>query len=207
MKKITSFLILAAIASACQQNKSNDVVKDDGFTTDSNYIYQPVAPVDLDVKPVGVFDSSAFLKKEGAELSRRQLLFMSIDSSYSAINQIESIKNEMSSQSSAVKYSMQERNIRAKTLNQLNQLENMLSRQADEAVLANLKQHTERLKAINEKTEANTEQLHELSDKLVRAGLIMQNVTNVLTFCISKGVIKPATPISSTAADVKATAN
>lgn len=205
MKKLIITVLFVSTLFACHQNKSKDIVKDDGFTTDTNFQNQPVSPVDLDVKPIGIFDSTAFKNNEGSGLSRRQLLFMSIDSTYSAIQQIEIIKNEMSNQSSVAKYSMQERNLRAKTLNQLNQLENMLARQADEAVLANLKQHTARLQAINNKTEANTEHLHELSDKLMRAGIIMQNITNVLTFCVSKGVIKPATPIKSTAANVKST--
>lgn len=202
MKKYIMVFLLAASAAACKENKSKDIVKDDGFTTDTGAHYYPAMP-NNDVKPFGIFDSSLFVKTEGAEVSKRQLLFMSIDSTYSAINQIELLKNEMSSQS-VTRFSMQERNVRAKILNQLNILENALARRADEAVLTNLKQHTARLQAINEQTEANTERLHELSDKLVRAGLIMQNITNVLTFCISKGVIKPFTPATSTAAEVKA---
>jgi hypothetical protein len=205
MKNYALAASLLFLMAACKQNKSSDLVKDNGFTTDTSHHYYPAAPQN-NTQPFGVFDSTDFVKNKGGEASRRELLFMSIDSTYSAINQIEIIKNEMNSQA-ITRFSMQERNMRAKALNQLNILENMLARQADQAVLTNLKQHTERLRAINEKTEANTEQLHELSDKLVRAGLIMQNVTNVLTFCVSKGVIKPATPVKATAADVKAGVN
>jgi hypothetical protein len=205
MKNYVSVAAFLFLLAACKENKSSDTVKDDGFTTDTSYHYYPVAPP-VNLPAFGVFDSTDFVKNKGAEVSRRELLFMSIDSTYSAISQIEIIKNEMNGQA-VTKFSMQERNMRAKALNQLNLLENMLARQADETVLTNLKQHTDRLRAINEKTEANTEHLHELSDKLVRAGLIMQNVTNVLTFCVSKGVIKPATPVKATAADVKAGVN
>lgn len=205
MKNYALVAALLFLMAACKENKSSDIAKDDGFTTDTSYHYYPVVPPD-NIRAFGVFDSTDFVKNKGGEVSRRELLFMSIDSTYSAISQIEVIKNEMNGQA-VTKFSMQERNMRAKALNQLNLLENMLARQADETVLANLKQHTDRLRAINEKTEANTERLHELSDKLVRAGLIMQNVTNVLTFCVSKGVIKPATPVKATAADVKAGVN
>lgn len=79
-----------------------------------------------------------------------------------------------------------------------------LARQADAAVLANLKQHTAKLEEINQRTEDNTIKLHDLSDQLVRVGRIMENVTNVLTFCVSKGIIKPATPVDASAQAVKA---
>lgn len=199
-----SILLAAAIILmyACRQNSSKEMVKDDGFTTDSNWQYQPVTPGNT-VVPMGGFDSTAFIHMENNEANKRALLFLSIDSTYSAISQIEEIKNEMSKQSTAG-YLLQERNLRAKALNQLNILENMLARQADEAVLANLKKHTAALEAINKQTEHNVERLQSLSEKINKAGIILQNITNVLSFCMSKGVVKPATPVTATAASVKA---
>lgn len=202
MKQLLIPISLLMLLAACKGKNDDNSGGDDGFATDtSSHAYVPVPG--SETHSFNGFDTSFLVGAAGNVASRRQLLFMSIDSTYAAINHIETIKKEMNSQP-VTHYSMQARNLRAKALNQLNILENALARQADAALLANLKQYTARLEAINKQTEENTEHLHEMSDKLVRVGMIMQNVTNVLTFCVSKGIIKPRTPVSSTAQDVKA---
>lgn len=202
------YLLLAMFAAylGCKSGIDKNKKEGDGFTTDtSSQVYMP--PYNSNAP--GTFnglDTTLFSRENVDIAAKRQWLLLSIDSTYSAIHQIENIKNEMTTQP-ASRLTMQERNLRAKALNQLNLLENALARQADATVLANLKQYTAKLEQINDHTEKNTEKLHELSDKLVKVGLIMQNVTNVLTFCVSKGIIKPPTPKSSTPQDVKSTLN
>lgn len=198
-------LALLALVFGCT-NRSDKVKKEeDGFTTDTSLqVYVP--PFTNKPGTFNGLDTTLFSAETIDVGTKRKWLLLSIDSTYSAIRQIEIIKNEMILQPVS-KLSMQERNLRSKALNQLNLLENALTRQTDETVLAHLKQYTAKLEQINDRTEKNTERLHELSDKLVKVGLIMENVTNVLAFCVSKGIIKPTTPKSSSPQIVKSTLN
>ena len=205
MKNIFLPFMLLLLVISCKGKNDNATNQDDGFTTDTahtGYVPQPGSTLPT----FNGLDTSFLAEAKDNMASRRQLLFMSIDSTYAAIHQIEGIKKEMNDLS-VTQYSMQARNLRAKALNQLNLLENALTRQADAVLLANLKQYTSKLDEINKQTEANTENLHEMSDKLMRVGVIMQNVTNVLPLCLSKGIIKPATPKTATALEVKSATN
>lgn len=201
------YLLLATLVFClgCSDSNKKKQKEGDGFSTDTtSQVYIP-PPGD---KP-GTFNGldTSLLKGENIDVgTKRQWLLLSIDSTYAAINQIEVIKNEMILQP-VTSFTLQERNLRAKALNQLNLLENALTRQTDEAVLTHLKEYTAKLQQINQRTEDNTLHLHELSGKLMKVGLIMQNVTNVLAFCVSKGIIKPPTPSSATAGEIKSVLN
>ncbi len=184
----------------------NDSVKpgDDGFTTDTTQrgytIMPPTGP--------GTFNSpeAGFSTAEEEERKRkRELLYMGIDSTYYAIGQIELIKSEMSNQS-AVNLSASERNLKSKALQQLNLIENTLCRQVDSALLVNLKMHTQQLEKINTDINGKVERLQKLSENLAKAAQVMDRITSVLSICVGKGIIKPATPPSKTAAEVKAAA-
>ena len=204
MKKIITVLLLITMV-ACN-NKKNDTA-DDGFTTDPNagkedYTIKP----DAGTTTFNGRDSSSFTSGNDEKIKRRALIFMGIDSTYYAINQIEDIKNELSGES-AVSYSVAERNIRSKALYKLNMIENILTRRVDSALLVNLKSHTAQLDVINEKMITNTEHLQDLSEKLARATRIVDRLTTILGACISSGFIKPPTPVTSTSTDVKATVN
>lgn len=203
MDKKCLLLITFVAYLGCKNSNDTKKKEGDGFTTDtSSQVYMP--PFSSAPGTFNGFDTT-LLSGEKIDLAvQRQWLLISIDSTYSAIHQIEIIKNEMMLQPVS-KLTMQERNLRAKALNQLNLLENALARQTDEIMIANLKQYTKKLEQINERTEHNTERLHDLSDKLVKSGLIMERVTGILAFCVSKGIIKPPTPKNLTPQNVKAT--
>lgn len=201
MKFIVLFIVVAGISSCV----GDDEVKpeSDGFTTDTSTYGGIVIPQN-DPSFYG-FDSSVLKTEEGRErLEKRKLLYMGIDSTYFAINEIEKIKNEMSSQS-AVSFSVAERNLKSKALLKLNLIENTLTRQVDSALLINLKIHTSQLQKINENMAADVEHLKDISEKLGRVAKIMDRITDVLALCVSKGIIKPATPVTQSPAIIKAT--
>lgn len=198
MKVLFLFSVLFII-NACSGDNEVKTTPGDGFTTDtsnSGTLYSQ----ENDPSFFG-FDSSLLNKEEVME--KRKLLYMSIDSTYYAIHEIEKIKNEMSSQS-AVGYSVAERNLKSKALFNLNLIENTLTRQLDSSLLLNLKLHTSQLQQINDKMSTDAEHLQYLSHKLEKITMIMSRITGVLGLCVSKGIIKPPTPKSKSPEIVKA---
>jgi hypothetical protein len=131
---------------------------------------------------------------------------MSIDSSYYALNAIEGIKNDIASNSS-INLSVSERNLKSKTIQKLNAIQNLLIRQVDSVLLVNLKLHTNELAAINTSIAADVTHLKDISIKLSKVAEIMGRVTNVLTFCISRGIVKPPTPVNLKPEQVKSGVN
>lgn len=134
---------------------------------------------------------------------KRALLYAGIDSSYVAISKLDEIKNEINAEP-AVGYSAQERNVRAKSILQLNMLSNMLARRVDSSMLVNLKEHTQQLQGINDGITKNLEHLQLLTERLKRAATILERVTNILAGCVSAGMVRPAIPAGVPAAQVKA---
>ncbi len=191
-------ILLVLIFFSCKNNKDKIDISE-SFTTDTSANVYTEKP-DFNTVPFG---SGLFDEEKEEREKRRTLLFISIDSTYSAIRQIETIKREMTNQS-AINLSMVERNLKSKALLKLNLLENELARQVDSSLLLNLKLHTNQLNQINQQISLKSDHLQELSEKLARAGAIMSRVTDVLGACISKGIIKPATPPALTPAAVKA---
>jgi len=134
------------------------------------------------------------------------IVYMSIDSSYYALNAIEGVKNDIASNSS-IDLSVSERNLKSKTIQKLNAIQNLLIRQVDSVLLINLKTQTNELAAINSSIAADVGHLKNISQQLSKVSEIMGRVTNVLTFCISRGIVKPPTPINLKPAEVKSTVN
>ncbi len=197
MKRI--FILLLPVALfACNNNaeeskeKFDDMSGGDGHDTTTHVFIDPTS-----MNPIGM-DSAL----RGEVLKAREIIFIGIDSTYSAIHQIDDIKNEIGDESS-VELSTSERNIKAKAINKLNLIQNVLVRQVDSAMLVNLKQHTQQLAAINNSITNNVEHLKSISAKLDKVSAIMQRLTDVLSVCISRGLVKPPTPVNSTPAQVK----
>lgn len=191
---------------SCKGKKDKEPVSD-GFTTDTAQVYQPQKPPVAGSGNAFGYDDSLFIKDPALSEAERKrtLLYMAIDSTYAAMKEIEEIKNEMSAQS--VGLSLTERNVKAKALMQLNKIGNALTRHIDSAVLVNLKQQTEQLKLINNNLDDKVEHLQELSEKLARAGKVMERITDLLTLCVSKGIVKPATPVNKLPVQVKTNLN
>jgi hypothetical protein len=74
-------------------------------------------------------------------------------------------------------------------------------------LLVNLKLHTNELAAINTSIAADVTHLKDISIKLSKVAEIMGRVTNVLTFCISRGIVKPPTPVNLKPEQVKSGVN
>lgn len=159
------------------------------------------------VKPGGItfsgIDSSLFSNEPDERLKRRMIVYMSIDSTYYAINVIEDAKKEMSANSS-VGLSVSERNLKSKAILKLNAIQNCLSRQVDSVLLTNLKMHTDELASINKTISSDVAHLKNVSQSLSKVSETMGRVTNVLAFCISRGIIKPPTPVNVQPEQVKA---
>jgi len=203
MKKLY-YSVAVLIIFSCNNDNENSV-----RVTKPEYDTSGSANVKY-VKPGGsVFsgiDSSLFSKETDERLKRRMIVYMSIDSTYYAINAIEEVKNEMAANSS-VSLSVSERNLKSKAILKLNAIQNCLSRQVDSVLLTNLKMHTDELASINSSISGDVAHLKNVSQLLSKVSAIMGRVTNVLTFCISRGVIKPPTPINKQPDQVKSSVN
>jgi len=200
--KVLFFFIVVVFFNACSGDNEVKTKPGDGFTTDTSNSGTSYS-TENDPSFFG-FDSSLRNTEDDMERrEKRKLLYMSIDSTYFAIHEIEKIKNEMTSQS-AVGYSVAERNLKSKALLKLNLIENTLTRQLDSTLLINLKLHTSQLQQINDKMSTNAEHLRDLSHKLEKAAIIMSRLTDVLAVCIGKGIMKPPTPVSKSPEIVKA---
>jgi hypothetical protein len=207
MNKKYGFIFTLVIISCNNTTTDNKVtIGDREYPADTTAAYpQPKMIQPQTNKAFGYDSAAANLKDKDATgaLAKRQLLYMSIDSTYYAINEIENIKNQMASES-AVALSVAERNIKSKALLKLNIIQNSLSRQVDAALLINLKQHTKELAGVNNAIAVNTAHLKDISIQVTKAAEIVSRLTNVLAFCVSKGIVKPPTPIKGNPADIKA---
>lgn len=198
--KWTLSIITILILVSCSNNASNESEGGDGFTTDTSSVhYQRPGNPDIVFSRPGNSLSSG---DDPESIRKRELIYMGIDSTYNAIRQIEEIKKEIGS-TSAIHLSSTERNFKTKAIMKLNLIENTLARQVDSALLINLKTHTRQLETINNSISENAEHLKEIAVKLDRVSLVMQRLTDVLGLCISKGLVKPPTPVSSSPAEVK----
>ena len=195
------FLVLVAMQVGCNNNDS--VPKDDGFTTDTS-AYTFVPNPSTDVSPMGHYDPSLTEGDEEERAAKRQLMINAIEASYEAIGALTDIRtNIMSTAGGAL--SASERNLRSKTIFNLNHLENAICRQVDSTMLESLKLHTSELQSINKSMLEQTGKLKALSSKIENLAKLVQNVTNAVSFCITKGMFKPATPAASSASAVVAT--
>ncbi len=189
------------------KGKKEKVPESDGFTTDSNLVFKPHKPMDDGSGTAFGHVDSLFIKDPvlaEAEV-KRTLMYMAIDSTYAAIKEIEDIKNEIAVQK--VGLSLTDRNVKGKALMQLNKIGNALTRQIDSEILKNLKQQTVELALINENLDKKAEHLQELSEKIARAGKVMERITDLLTVCVSKGIVKPTTPPGKLPEQVKSKLN
>jgi hypothetical protein len=200
MKKCYCIVVLAVILS-CNNNEKKTGDDMSGTKDTATHTY----PANTDPGNIAYGKHEPLTDDAEAEkIKRRELIYMGIDSTYYAIHQIEEIKDEIGEESS-VNLSVSERNIKSKVIQKLNILQNSLARQVDSALLINLKIHTKQLADINNSITENVVHLKDISAKLAKAANIMNRITGVLSFCVSKGLIKPPTPPGSTATAVKST--
>ena len=201
MRKIF-YTIITLVALSCNNDNENSVtVTEQEYDRDSSASTNIVI-TDPAMKPFSGIDSSLFSRERNERLKRKMFVYMSIDSSYYALNTIEGIKNEIASNSS-INLSVSERNLKSKTIQKLNAIQNCLVRQVDSMLLVNLKTHTNDLAAINTSISADIVHLKNVSIQLSKVSEIMGRVTNVLAFCISRGILKPPTPINLKPDEVK----
>jgi hypothetical protein len=205
MKKIFYAVGVLFVLSCNNDNKSSVTVTDKEYDRDTSSS-KKVVITDPSNKPFAGIDSTLFSKEKDERLKRRMIVYMSIDSSYYALNAIEGIKNDIASNSS-INLSVSERNLKSKTIQKLNAIQNLLIRQVDSVLLVNLKLHTNELAAINTSIAADVTHLKDISIKLSKVAEIMGRVTNVLTFCISRGIVKPPTPVNLKPEQVKSGVN
>lgn len=205
MRKILFSLAALALLSCNDDNDSSVTVTREEYDRDSS-ASNTVVVNSPGSKPFSGIDSTLFSRERDERVKRRMIVYMSIDSSYYALNSIEGIKNEIAANSS-INLSVSERNLKSKTIQKLNAIQNLLIRQVDSVLLINLKTHTNELAAINNSIAADVGHLKNISQKLSRVSEIMGRVTNVLAFCISKGIVKPPTPINLKPAKVKSGVN
>lgn len=205
MRKILYTLTALALLSCNDDNKSSVTVTEKEYDRDSS-ASNKIALNNPASKPFSGIDSTLFSRERDERVKRRMIVYMSIDSSYFALNAIEGIKNEIASNSS-ISLSVSERNVKSKTIQKLNAIQNCLIRQVDSVLLINLKTHTNELAVINNSIAADVGHLKNISQQLSKVSEIMGRVTNVLAFCISKGIVKPPTPINSKPEEVKSAVN
>lgn len=205
MRKILYTLTALALFSCNDDNDSSVTITREEYDRDSS-ASTPVVVNNPASRPFSGIDSTLFSKERDETVKRRMIVYMSIDSSYYALNSIEGIKNEIASNSS-IGLSVSERNLKSKTIQKLNAIQNCLIRRVDSVLLINLKTHTNELAAINNSIAADVGHLKNISQQLSRVSEIMGRVTNVLAFCISKGIVKPPTPINLKPAEVKSAVN
>lgn len=204
MKKIYCYFFTVILLSCNNSDRESSVtVSDKEYPDDTSSGYYPKRFTQPGNDKAYGFDSAMFANGKDESVIRRQVMYMGIDSTYYAINEIENIKNEIADES-AVALSVLERNIKSKAILKLNIIQNSLARQVDSALLVNLKQHTKELAGINNTIMANVGHLKDISIQVNKAAGIMNRLTGVLAFCISKGFIKPPTPIKSNATQIKA---
>ena len=204
MRKIF-YTITALVALSCNNDKGSSVtVTDKEYDRDSSGSNNIVL-VNPENIPFSGIDSSLF-RERNERVKRRMIVYMSIDSSYYALTTIEGVKNEIASNSS-INLSVSERNLKSKAIQKLNAIQNCLVRQVDSVLLINLKMHTNELAAINSSITADVAHLKNISIQLSKVSEIMGRVTDVLAFCISRGIVKPPTPINLKPDEVKSAVN
>ena len=142
-----------------------------------------------------------FIKPGDAE--RQEMIIMQIDSTYEAISLLDDVKKEMTEFSPA-ELTATERNKKSKTIFNINIIQNELTRTLDAAILANLRVRTKELAGITAELQKNVGHLQSVSEKLNKATLCIGRLTNILALGLSKGIIKPFTPKTSSAEAVKA---
>ena len=205
MRKILYTLTVIALFSCSDDSDSSVTITREEYDRDSSASNKVVVNNPA-IKPFSGIDSTFFSRERDERIKRRMIVYMSIDSSYFALNAIEGVKNEIASNSS-INLSVSERNLKSKTIQKLNAIQNLLIRQVDSVLLINLKTHTNELAAINSSIAADVGHLKNISEQLSKVSEIMGRVTNVLTFCISKGIVKPPTPINLKPEEVKTSVN
>lgn len=205
MKKIFYSIAVLIMFSCNDDNESTVTIKDQEYDRDT-LSSGKVVITNPATRPFSGIDSTLFSRERDERVKRRMIVYMSIDSSYYALNAIEGVKNEIASNSS-VGLSVSERNLKSKTIQKLNAIQNLLIRQVDSVLLINLKTHTNDLAAINNSIAADVGHLKNISLQLSKVSEIMGRLTNVLAFCISKGIVKPPTPINSKPDEVKTSVN
>ena len=205
MRKLLYTLTVLVLVSCNDDNKSSVTITREEYDRDTSASNKVVIR-NPETRPFSGIDSTQFSRERDERVKRRQIVYMSIDSSYFALNAIEGVKNEIASNSS-INLSVSERNLKSKTIQKLNAIQNCLVRQVDSVLLINLKTHTNELAAINNSIAADVGHLKNISQQLSKVSEILGRVTNILTFCISKGIVKPPTPINLNPDEVKTSVN
>src|ERR1043165_862866 len=130
MKKIFYTVSILAVLSCNNDNKSSVKVTDKEYDHDTSLANTRAVRTNGVSKPFSGIDSSLFSNQRDERAQRRMIVYMSIDSSYFALNAIEGVKNEIASNSS-IALSVSERNLKSKTIQKLNAIQNLLVRQVD----------------------------------------------------------------------------
>ncbi len=191
MKHAIICLLSALLLTACGNEAATDAVikpeenKQDEVS-DTMMLMVPV------LKEQFITGYNGFDEDEKKEKSK--LLKMSIDSTYAAINELQLIKETINTEASSG-LTVAQRNAKTRSLLELGNIENILCRQIDAVLLQNLQSHTKTLADINIEVIAKDERLARISEQLFKAGRIIDKLSGILSLCITKGVIKPATPI------------
>ncbi len=200
MKKIYCCLAIVILLSCnndvgTEKPNGRDQGSDTSFTDIPKYVNPGVKPF------TGRPDND-----DEENRARREIIYMSIDSAYYAIRAIEEIKNELGG-ASTVNLTVPERNLKSKAILKMNIIQNALARRIDSALLANLKIHTSELNVINNSISADVTHLRNMSQQLNKVSAIMSRLTDVLSLCISKGLVKPPTPVNVNPEVLKGTVN
>ena len=151
MRKIIYAIAVLVLFSCNNDNKSSVTVTDKEYDRGSSGSNTAVIK-NPENKPFSGIDSTLFSKERDERVKRRMIVYMSIDSSYYALNAIEGIKNEIASNSS-IDMSVSERNLKSKTIQKLNAIQNLLIRQVDSVLLINLKTRKNEIKGLRIKEE------------------------------------------------------
>ncbi len=191
---------LFALCFILLQSCSNSDNKSGTEQTAENTIADTVTHTVPYVKPE-TGSVNKFIKPGDAE--RQEMIIMQIDSTYEAIALLDDVKKEMTEFSPA-ELTASERNKKSKTIFNINIIQNELTRTLDAAILSNLRVRTKELAGITAELQKNVGHLQSVSEKLNKATLCIGRLTNILALGLSKGIIKPFTPKTSSAEAVKA---
>lgn len=193
---VTLFVFYMLLLQSCNNSsdKSGTETTADNNTADTAlntapYVKPEIGPVNKFIKP--------------GDAERQEMIIMQIDSTYEAISLLDDAKKEMTEFSPA-ELTVTERNKKSKAIFNINIIQNELTRSLDAAILANLRVRTNELAGITAELQKNVGHLQSVTAKLNKATLCIGRLTNILALGLSKGIIKPFTPKTSSAEAVKA---
>jgi hypothetical protein len=193
---VTLFVFYMLLLQSCNNSSDKSVTETTADNNTADTAINTAPYVKPETGPV-----NKFIKPGDAE--RQEMIIMQIDSTYEAISLLDDAKKEMTEFSPA-ELTVTERNKKSKAIFNINIIQNELTRSLDAAILANLRVRTNELAGITAELQKNVGHLQSVTEKLNKATLCIGRLTNILALGLSKGIIKPFTPKTSSAEAVKA---